>query len=512
MKKDFLVRTIMISLFIFFTFNGIILPVSAEALTSNLVVNGGFESPVKIGDWQDNTSAGWLMEESRDGGYPVREELEIRNQSTAILSPFEGSQYAELSPRNSGSQEEIITLSQTIPQVKGISYRISFVQSCRPDDPNPSTLAVYWGDTMLDHTSCPSDHATTWIMRSYTVTATSNDPVQLKFVNEGSGNSFGTLLDDVSVKAINNNSIPAPEFNSTPFLYFSLFVVVVYYAGSRLRYYTRKPEKKSASEVYFSVISPKTIIPESSFLIDIWAHLEDQRNEVIRRYKEGSINDDIFIKTIGPAWIKIGTDLVIHLDLPGLIVENSEQHILWTGTISSSNFLITVPKKIIYGKKIGTIKIYAGSLMILKFFFEINVGDKMTKKEPIHIDLHRITKAFVSYASIDREKVLSRIQGIQKIAPNLEFRMDIKDIRSGQKWKQALREFIETSDIFYLFWSKNAKDSTWVEKEWRCALKLKGIDFIDPVPLESPEDVPPPVELAEKHFNDWILAYSRMKI
>ena len=90
--------------------------------------------------------------------------------------------------------------------------------------------------------------------------------------------------------------------------------------------------------------------------------------------------------------------------------------------------------------------------------------------------------------------------------------MDIKDIKSGQKWKESIRKFIETSDIFYLFWSKNAKDSNCVEKEWRCALKLKGIDFIDPVPLDSPEDVPPPVELTEKHFNDWTLAYSRAKM
>jgi hypothetical protein len=47
-----------------------------------------------------------------------------------------------------------------------------------------------------------------------------------------------------------------------------------------------------------------------------------------------------------------------------------------------------------------------------------------------------------------------------------------------------------------------------VEKEWRWALASRGIEFIDPVPLESPSDAPPPSELASLHFNDWVLAFT----
>jgi hypothetical protein len=47
-----------------------------------------------------------------------------------------------------------------------------------------------------------------------------------------------------------------------------------------------------------------------------------------------------------------------------------------------------------------------------------------------------------------------------------------------------------------------------VQKEWRYALRAKGLDFIDFVPLEPPEKAPPPRELAhKKHFNDPILAF-----
>jgi hypothetical protein len=53
--------------------------------------------------------------------------------------------------------------------------------------------------------------------------------------------------------------------------------------------------------------------------------------------------------------------------------------------------------------------------------------------------------------------------------------------------------------------------SECVEKEWRCALEKRGIDFINPVPLDFPDEVPPPPELNTKHFNDKML-YFRKRI
>ena len=57
-------------------------------------------------------------------------------------------------------------------------------------------------------------------------------------------------------------------------------------------------------------------------------------------------------------------------------------------------------------------------------------------------------------------------------------------------------------DRLFLFWSRHARESQWVDFEWRLAHRLKGIDSIDPVPLEDPGTAPPPDELAALHFND----------
>jgi hypothetical protein len=87
--------------------------------------------------------------------------------------------------------------------------------------------------------------------------------------------------------------------------------------------------------------------------------------------------------------------------------------------------------------------------------------------------------------------------------------LDVLSLRAGRDWAAALREEIPRNDVFYLFWSAHARASEWVEREWRCALAARGRDFIDPVPLAPPDEVPPPPELAGQHFNDWTLAFRR---
>ncbi|MBN2000490.1 toll/interleukin-1 receptor domain-containing protein [candidate division KSB1 bacterium] len=114
-----------------------------------------------------------------------------------------------------------------------------------------------------------------------------------------------------------------------------------------------------------------------------------------------------------------------------------------------------------------------------------------------------IKKAFASYSSKDREKVIQRVQGI--FAAGVEVYLDIVNLRSGEKWAAEIRRNIIASDVFYLFWSSHARDSAYVREEWQCALETKGLDFINPLPLEDPNIVPPPKELSSLHFNSFYL-------
>jgi len=96
---------------------------------------------------------------------------------------------------------------------------------------------------------------------------------------------------------------------------------------------------------------------------------------------------------------------------------------------------------------------------------------------------------------------------MEKANPELKVDINVIFLRSGQYYWPEIQKRIPDKDVFYPFWSKPASKSKEVEREWKWALESKGVDFIDPVPLVNPHNVPPPRELKTKHFNDAYLAH-----
>ena len=82
----------------------------------------------------------------------------------------------------------------------------------------------------------------------------------------------------------------------------------------------------------------------------------------------------------------------------------------------------------------------------------------------------------------------------------IETYLDVVDLRAGEKWEDSIRGAIDQTKFMILFWSKAARKSQWVEKEWRYALDRRGINYIRPLSLCLLNEAPPPSELAELHF------------
>jgi tetratricopeptide (TPR) repeat protein len=259
--------------------------------------------------------------------------------------------------------------------------------------------------------------------------------------------------------------------------------------------------------IHFSVTAPPTVPPGSPFIIDVWAHLAHQRTEVIQHARESLGGDDIRIKSKGPVEVARGAILHVRLEVEGLVIDEPEDTILWEGLIGNASFPVMVPKDAQPGHRRGLATIFANGFRTTRINFIIEVGRVAAAIDqlPIKEDWHK--KAFASYSSNDRTEVLARVHGMLKAKPNLEIFLDVLSLRSGQNWEKELLTAIPASDVFYLFWSENAQKSRWVEKEWRCALTTRGLDFIDPFPLVSPDVVPPPDELASLHFHDKIIAF-----
>jgi molecular chaperone DnaK len=267
----------------------------------------------------------------------------------------------------------------------------------------------------------------------------------------------------------------------------------------------------TVDRVHFSVTAPPVVSPGFSFVLDIWAHLAQQREAVLLLARKAVGGEPISMHSKGPVQVARGVVLTVRLNLDDLLVEEPEDTILWEGEIGNATFAVQVPRDAKQGPRRGKATIYNGALQIARIDFIVRVGEAVEESKSLDAQITRHRQAFASYARADLAEVFSRIQGLQKADSGMKvfWEWEHRTPRSDQHWEQAVGSVIRTSDIFYLFWSANARQSRWVEREWRYALNRRGLDFIDPVPLVPPEQAPPPPELADIRFDDWTLAFSR---
>jgi hypothetical protein len=263
-------------------------------------------------------------------------------------------------------------------------------------------------------------------------------------------------------------------------------------------------------KVHFTITAPSGLEPGQSFELHFWAHLDKQRGNVVRRALLAlglSSPGSMLVKSEGPVLLARGTVVSASLVVDGFAVEPNEKALVWSGETGCAGFVVTVPARARKGPHRGVVAIRVNSCQIARMDFVLTVKNIVGRPKQLATRMKKYRKAFASYASEDRSAVLARVQGMQKVAPWLKVFLDVEALRSGQRWGEELHRMICDSDIFYLFWCRHASASEWVEKEWRCAYENLGIDLIDPVPLEPPDGVPPPKELAVKHFNDPWLAF-----
>jgi TIR domain len=257
--------------------------------------------------------------------------------------------------------------------------------------------------------------------------------------------------------------------------------------------------------IEFGVSHPTKVALAVPFLIDAWVFGPKDREQAVARAREEAVGL-IGFRSGGSAEISRGSNISVRLDIPSWHVEPSRQTLVWAGHPAKVSFSVTPIADIPSGKAIGRISFLLSNLRIGQLRFELPLRADAASPRALTF-VSPVRNAFASYASRDRARVFARVQGMEKVGVNVF--VDVRNLTSNVSYPEHLLQQIENSDVLYLFWSRHAKASPWVEREWRHGLQHGGTAFIDPVPLANPRKVRPPAELAgEKHFDHWTLAYS----
>ena len=259
------------------------------------------------------------------------------------------------------------------------------------------------------------------------------------------------------------------------------------------------------ADVEFSALFPKHFLKGEYSVLEIYIYEQTQRHIIEQALASGG---DAVKEKRGSAF-RISEENVVRVRLesadPEVQILGSDEAQIWYGNYLVFDFSVylseTYPKRQLMFT--ATVLINEVPATRLRFTAECNT----LREQKLEVSREDILSAFISYASQDRARVAAIIQGMRKARPDMDVFFDVDSLRSGENWRRALRAEIERRDILFLCWSLAAKESEWVDREWRYALENKGLDCIEPIPIDPPNVCPPPKELASKHFNDRGLLY-----
>lgn len=255
-------------------------------------------------------------------------------------------------------------------------------------------------------------------------------------------------------------------------------------------------------EVQFRCAAPMVLKPGRYFTAKIMMFREDDTD---RADKEAALMDDkVRVASSDVIDAEKGQEFTLRLQSPDLPELDEMKTIRWNGKYAARDFQILLPPH--YDREqlrlLG--RVYSGMTPLTDISLILEICNPVPQK--VVCEKLRLRTAFVSYASKDRAEVVKRIQGME--AAHMDVFIDVEGLRRGEEYEPRLYQEIRDRDLFFLFWSRNAAKSKWVEKELTYAMEHKPMTQIEPIALEAPDVCPPPESLSNRHFRDWTLNYT----
>jgi hypothetical protein len=204
------------------------------------------------------------------------------------------------------------------------------------------------------------------------------------------------------------------------------------------------------------------------------------------------------------------------IDARGADVEETKIEGEWTGAPLDFNFIVTPRENAV--QALVTVRILADDAQVGSIVFTRPLAKAKNDGQSSKLDsaekLRRVSRAFLSYSSDDRETVALIASAYERAGIPCFF--DRSALAPGEEWSPRLIKEIERADLFHLCWSRQAAASTWVHKETEHAMirrrKAKKPDITIQM-LDGPPWAPHPADLDALNFDDYaraaIVGYAR---
>ncbi len=254
-----------------------------------------------------------------------------------------------------------------------------------------------------------------------------------------------------------------------------------------------------ASRVLFAASAPQAVAPEVPFVVRFVAYSEQDQERAQQLLRVGASGRTT--ETGAAALLTHGTVVQVAVSGKALLVEGQARcvrRLIWAGTPELLAF--AVEPDAAFAGSVLCVDVMVDGIVLSRVRLELDLfGPQRVQAQQLTSGHAFAQRAFASYASVDRQRVLDRVGSIRLVA-GVDVFLDCHDLVPGERWEPRLAREIDSCDAFLLFWSDAAACSEWVRWEWKRALSRPGIDRMQFHPLAN--GVKPPRELAAIHVND----------
>ena len=223
------------------------------------------------------------------------------------------------------------------------------------------------------------------------------------------------------------------------------------------------------NDVYSSIFAPAEVKRKTHMQVQVYLHRHAETEKVKSLAQESDKNAERRDYIPLQCKLKKNDKVDVLLNIFGeTLLMSEKKSIIWQGSFTKCSFDFFVPKEIDVDELSCMALLSVNGIPVGEMRFITRIVESPRQLNP-EIISHKYHKVFISYAHADVERVKSFHEGL-KLAGIKHF-FDRSYLKAGDYFPQVIQDYINSADLFVLFWSENASKSEYVEKERTLALQ-----------------------------------------
>ena len=222
-------------------------------------------------------------------------------------------------------------------------------------------------------------------------------------------------------------------------------------------------EQNKYNEVYSSIFAPAEVKRKSHLQVQVYLHLYEESEKIKSLAQESDKNAERRGYIPLSLKLKKGDKVDVEFNVYGETRLASERKsIIWQGAFTKCSFDYFVPKNLDVDELSCEANLFVNGAMIgeMRFITKIVDAPRNLNSEILS---HRFNRIFISYAHQDANQI--KLLALAYKAQGVDYFYDRDSLAPGDVYEEKIFDYIDSSDLFVLCWSKNAAASDYVAKE-----------------------------------------------